>query len=126
MVIAAEHAEGEGVAAGEDVEEGLLFDRVAGERADVAVGDEERAVVVEAHAADAVAAGLDEAAVPAGEALDVAVVVSLDQGSAAAGMLNWCSISFSERSRCLVSACSRIVKGIWHSQEARVQLRAVH
>src|SRR5687767_15491571 len=79
MEIAAEHPERQRVGAGQDVEEGLFFDGVAGEGADVAVGDEEGAVVVEAYAADAVAAGLDEAAVAAGEALDVAVVLALDQ-----------------------------------------------
>ena len=77
--IATEHAERQRVGAGQDVEERLLLDRVAGEGADVAVGDEERAVVVEPDAADAVAAGLDEAAVAAGEALDVAVVAVLDR-----------------------------------------------
>ena len=52
---------------------------VAGECADVAVGDAQGAVVVEADAADAVAAGFDQAAVAAGVAADVAVLVALDQ-----------------------------------------------
>jgi hypothetical protein len=79
MEITAEHAERQGVAPGQDVEERLFLDRVAGEGTDVPVGDEQRAVVVEADAADAVAAGLDEAAVAAGEALDVAVLAPLDE-----------------------------------------------
>ena len=65
--------------AGQDVEERLFLDRIAGQHADVSVRDEQRAVVVEAHPADAVAAGLDDAAVPAGEALDRAVGLALDQ-----------------------------------------------
>jgi hypothetical protein len=80
VIIAAEHSEGEGVAAGQDVEEGLFLDGVAGESADVAVRDHERAAAIEADAADAVAAGLDETAMAAGETLDVAVVPALDQG----------------------------------------------
>ena len=79
MIIAAEHAEGEGVGAGEDVEERFFLDGVAGEDADVAEGDEEGAVVVEANAADAVAAGLDQAAMAAGEAADVGGAFAFDE-----------------------------------------------
>jgi hypothetical protein len=69
--IAAEHAEGQRVAAGQDVEEGLFLDRVAGERPDISARGEEDAVGVKAYATDAVSAGLDEATVSAGEAADV-------------------------------------------------------
>ncbi len=79
MEIAAEHAEGEGVAAGHAMEEGLFLDRIAGEDADVAIGNAQDAVVVESDAADAVAAGFHEASVPAGEAAHGAVGLALDQ-----------------------------------------------
>ncbi len=79
VVVAAEHAEGEGVGTGQDVEEGLFLDGVAGEASRRSRRGPEDAIFVEADAADAVAAGLDEAAVAAGEALDVAVGLVLDQ-----------------------------------------------
>ena len=64
---------------GRTVEERLFLDRVAGQGADIAEGDLQRAVVVEAHPADAVAAGFDQAAMPAGEAVDGAVGLVLNQ-----------------------------------------------
>jgi hypothetical protein len=70
MKIATHHTEGEGVAAGQDVEERLLLDGVALHPGDVAVGDPESAGLVEADLADAAEALADEAAVPAGQAAD--------------------------------------------------------
>ena len=68
MEVAAEHAEREGVAAGKRVVERLLLDRVDLQAGDVAERHAQLAVGVEAHAADAGAAGHDQAAVPAGQA----------------------------------------------------------
>src|SRR5439155_570517 len=51
--VAAEHAEGEAVLAGQDVEERFLLDRVRLERRHVAGGDHQRAALVPAHLADA-------------------------------------------------------------------------
>ena len=72
VVVAAEHAEGEGARAGEGVEERLLLHRVQLQGADVTEGDTQRPRLVEADAADAVATGRDQAAMPAGEAADAA------------------------------------------------------
>jgi len=77
--IAAQHAEGESVSAGHAVEEGFFLDRIARQHADIAEGDFQNAVVVEPDAADAVAAGFDQAAMSAGEAADGAVGFVLDQ-----------------------------------------------
>jgi len=61
------------------VEEGLFFDGIAGEDTDVTEGDFKRAGIVESNAADAVAAGFDEAAMSAGEAANVAALLALDK-----------------------------------------------
>src|SRR5213594_752467 len=79
MEIATEHAEGERVAAGEAVKERLLLGGIALQCGDVAGGDQERAVAVEADFADPPAGGLDEATVPAREAAHRAVRELLDQ-----------------------------------------------
>ena len=62
MKIATLHTEGEGVAAGVDVEEWLLLDRVALDGGDVAEGHAELAALVEADLADAAAVVADQAA----------------------------------------------------------------
>ena len=66
--IAAQHAEGQRVGAGQHVEEGLFLDRVALQAGHVAPGHAQLAVLVEAHLADAAPPGADQAAVPAGQA----------------------------------------------------------
>jgi len=71
VIVAAKHAEGERPRAREHVEERLLLRRVALERADVPVGDHERAAAVEPDLADAALAIRDEAAVAAGVATDL-------------------------------------------------------
>src|SRR5205814_9989655 len=63
-----ENAGREGARPGEGVEERLLLHGVDVQGADVAERDLQGAGVVEAHAADAVPAGRDQAAVTAGEA----------------------------------------------------------
>ena len=73
VVVAPEHAEGQRARAGQRVEERLLLHGIDLQRADVAEGDLERARLVEAHAADAVAAGRDQAAMAAGEAAHAAL-----------------------------------------------------
>ena len=79
VIIAAEHAKGERIGAGQDMKERLLLDRIARQRPDISVRHEQRAVVIEAHAANPIAPRLDDAAMPAGEALHRAVLLSLDQ-----------------------------------------------
>ena len=68
MEIAPHHPEGQRVGAGIDMEERLLLDRIALHAGDVAERDAQLAVLVEAHAANAVAPGADQAAVAAGDA----------------------------------------------------------
>src|SRR2546428_3392256 len=63
--VATEHAEREGIRAGEGVKEGLLLDRVALERPHVAARDHQRAPAVVANLADAPKPLLDQAAVRA-------------------------------------------------------------
>ena len=82
VIVAAEHAERERLGAGERVEEGLLLDRVELEGRHVAEGDAQRARVVEADAADALAARRDQAAMAAGDAADAAFGKRFDQLSA--------------------------------------------
>src|SRR5262249_34410117 len=65
MQVATHHAEGEGVAAGVDVEERLLLDGVALQTGDVAERHLEPAGLIEAHLADAAQAVADEAAMAA-------------------------------------------------------------
>jgi hypothetical protein len=77
--IAAQHAEGERVGAGQDVEIRLLLHRIALQGGDVAAGDPEGALVVEADAADAAPPLTDEAAVAAGDAAYGAVGEGLSQ-----------------------------------------------
>ncbi len=60
--IATQHPEGDGIRAGENVEERLLLCGIALQRNDVAPRDHKRAGVVEAHSADAAAARPDHAA----------------------------------------------------------------
>jgi hypothetical protein len=79
MEVAAQHAEGERVGAGQRVEEGLLLHRIALQCGDVASGDQQPATLVEAHPADAPPALPNEAAVPAGDAAECAVGKGLDQ-----------------------------------------------
>jgi hypothetical protein len=61
------------------MEERLFLDRVARQDANVAEGYFENAVVVEADAANAVAAGFDQAAMPAGETADGVLGLVLNQ-----------------------------------------------
>jgi hypothetical protein len=61
------------------MEERLLLDWVAGECADVAVGNEECAVVIKPDPADAVTARLHHASVSAGEALNRAPLTAFNQ-----------------------------------------------
>src|SRR6266540_2593272 len=61
------------------MEERLLLGRVALQRRDIAGRDVQRAVLVEAHLADPPASGLDEAAVPAGEAAHRVIGKLFDQ-----------------------------------------------
>jgi hypothetical protein len=68
MEIASEHAEGQGVAAREGVEEGLLFDGVHLQARDIAAGNVQLAIFVVTDAANARSAFADKAAVTAGEA----------------------------------------------------------
>src|SRR5213076_1136430 len=77
--IASQHTEGECVGAGEGVEERLLLGRIALQGGDVAGGDVQRPVLVEADLADPPAPGLDEATVPAREAAHRVVGKPLDQ-----------------------------------------------
>src|SRR5256885_7557907 len=79
MEITAQHAEREGVRAGECVEERLFLSRIALQGCHVAGGHLQRPVLVEAHLADATAPGLHETAVAAGEAAHRAVGPPLDQ-----------------------------------------------
>src|SRR5439155_14889081 len=64
MKVASQHAECQRVGAGQGMEERLLLCRIALQRRDIAGGDVERAVLVEADLADPSASRLDEAAVP--------------------------------------------------------------
>ncbi len=75
--IATEHAETERVGAGVGVEERLLLDRIALERADVAVRHVELATSIESDATDAGAPIANQAAVPAGIASDRVVGLRL-------------------------------------------------
>ena len=68
MEIAPEHPERQRVRARIDMEERLLLDRIALNASDVAKWDAQLAALVEAHAANAVSPGGDEAAVAAGDA----------------------------------------------------------
>ena len=68
VVVAPEHPEGEGAGAGQGVEERLLLHGIHVHRAHVAERHLQGAAFVEAHPADAVAPGRDQAAVAAGEA----------------------------------------------------------
>ena len=79
MEVAPQHAEGERVGAGEDVEVGLLLHRIALQAGDVAARNPERAALVEADAADAAAAVTDQAAVATGHAADGAVGEALSE-----------------------------------------------
>ena len=79
MEVAPEHAEREGVGAGEAVEKRLLFRGIALEGGDIPRGNVERAVTVEAHLADAPPTRLHEAAVPAGDAPHRPAFQGLDQ-----------------------------------------------
>jgi hypothetical protein len=85
--IAAHHAEGQGVAAGEDVEEGLLFYGVALHAGDVAEGDFELAVVIVANFANAALAGADQAAMAASEAANAVTLYSPKLGRTVRGVL---------------------------------------
>src|SRR5262249_57772128 len=71
--VAAEHAERQRARPRKGVEERLLLDGVHVQGAHVAEGDLERPALVEAHPADAVAAGRYQAPVAAGEAADAAL-----------------------------------------------------
>src|SRR5437016_4805634 len=77
--IASQHAERERVRPWERMEERLLLGGIALQRRDVAGWHVQRAVLVEADLADPTASGLDEAAVPAGEAAHRMVGKLLDQ-----------------------------------------------
>src|SRR5262245_58637858 len=68
--IATEHAEGQGIRAGQDVEEGLFLNRIARDASHVAMRDQQRPIVIEADSTDPIATGLNEAAMPASKALD--------------------------------------------------------
>src|SRR5437588_8878775 len=77
--VAAEHAEGERVGAGEDVEEGLLLGRVALEGGDVVCGNQQATALVEAHLADAALAFVNQTAVAARVAAQTAAPEALGQ-----------------------------------------------
>src|SRR5207249_9237699 len=77
--IASQHTERERVRPWERMEERLLLGGIALQRRHVAGRHVQRAVLVEADLADPTASGLDEAAVPAGEAAHRVVGKLLDQ-----------------------------------------------
>ncbi len=60
-----QHAEGEGITAGQHVEERLLFDRVSLQTSHITPGDTQLASLVEAHLADTAPPITDQAAVGA-------------------------------------------------------------
>jgi hypothetical protein len=68
MEIATQHSEAVGERARISVKEGLLFDGIALDSADIAPGHVERATLVEANFADTILAIRNGAAMPAGEA----------------------------------------------------------
>jgi len=78
--VATEHAEGEGLASGECMEEGLFFDGIDLESCDIAAGRAQFPVAVEAYFADAGAAFADEAAVSARETTQGALFFTVRQG----------------------------------------------
>src|SRR6185437_1328340 len=61
------------------MEKRLLFNRIAGQRADVAEGNLKRSLFIKPHATNAIPPRLDYATMPAGEALNRAIRLSLDQ-----------------------------------------------
>jgi len=73
VVIAAEHAEGQGFRAGQQVEEGLLLGRVELEGTDVAPGGIEGSALVEPDLTDSAEAVQDNAPVAAGRAPDFVI-----------------------------------------------------
>ena len=79
VVVAAEHAEGEGLGSGQGVEERLLLHRVELEGRHVAEGNAQRPRVVEADPADTFATRRDDAAMAAGHATDAALGKHFDQ-----------------------------------------------
>src|SRR2546422_795003 len=79
MEITAQHAERQGVRAGERVEERLFLSGIALQGGHVAGRHLQRPILVEAHLAEAPAPGLHETAVAAGEAAHRAVGPPLDQ-----------------------------------------------
>ena len=79
MEVAAEHPERQRVAAGQAVEERLLFGGIALQRSDVAGRREECSFLIEPDLADAPPPGLHEAAVAAGKTAYRAAVQFLDQ-----------------------------------------------
>src|SRR5262245_20679332 len=68
MVIASQHAEGQGQGPRQGVKKRLLLHRVDLQGADIAPGDPQPATLIEADLADALASHRDEAAVTTGEA----------------------------------------------------------
>jgi hypothetical protein len=74
MEIAAQHPEGEGIAAGVNVVERLFLDRIALRAGHVTEGDAKLAGLVETDFADAAAAFGYQAAVPAGDTANAAIL----------------------------------------------------
>jgi hypothetical protein len=79
MEIAAEHPECQRIASRQNMKEGLLLNRVTRQRAYISMRDQKRSIVIEPHPANTIAPWLDQAAVPAGEALDRTLLAPLDQ-----------------------------------------------
>jgi hypothetical protein len=77
--VAAQHAEGQRVRAGQHVEERLLLHRIALDACGVAVGHAEPAALVEADLTDSSPALADQAAVAAGDAAHRPVRERLDE-----------------------------------------------
>src|SRR4051794_5016393 len=77
MVITTKHSKRQGVRARQDVEEWLLFDRIARQRADVSVWHEQGAILVKTNPTNAITTRLDNTAMAAGETLNCAVGLML-------------------------------------------------
>ena len=81
MIVAAEHAEGESERTGKGVEERFLLDRIDLDGTDISVRNPEFVPVVESDPTDAGRAGMDLAAVGAGQTGETTVIAGFPQFS---------------------------------------------
>ena len=81
MEVAAQHAEGQHLAAGQEVAEGFFLNGVHLRASHISHGNHEDAVKVEAHAAQSALVRADQAAVRASLAAEVMVVEAFEEAA---------------------------------------------